>query len=289
MLAKECLICYKYRHFDVCCSQNKAKETKSASNACTTLHTVRTAAAAVCSVASRPQGCPSPPISLHIKYTNKSGKVLIIPDTGADTTVIGLQHLQALGISVKDLLPPPELQFSNADGSPMEGKVLGSMNALMTLGDISYKGYIDVLSSLPTPLLCYDALRHLRIIPWDFPKQVCESKLSRASVSVSRKPASQAYATGQHLHRQSSGTVEPIIASIGPPAATASPEEAKQYFLKEYSDVLMTKEQFRHGTQLKPMTGPPMRIHLKEDARPFAIHTPRLIPLAFQDDIKREL
>lgn len=51
----------------------------------------------------------------------------------------------------------------------------------------------------------------------------------------------------------------------------------------------MTKEQFRQGAQLKPMTGPPMRIHLKDDAKPFAIYTPRLIPLAYQDDVKKEL
>ncbi|XP_037803611.1 uncharacterized protein LOC119598042 [Penaeus monodon] len=37
------------------------------------------------------------------------------------------------------------------------------------------------------------------------------------------------------------------------------------------------------------MSGPPMRIHLKEDAQPFAIHTPRLIPLAFQEAVKTEL
>ena len=72
--------------------------------------------------------------------------------------MIGVQHLQEIGISIKELLPPPELQFSNADGSPMKGKLLGSMEAVMKFGEASYKGYIDVLSSLPTPLLCYDAL-----------------------------------------------------------------------------------------------------------------------------------
>ncbi|XP_068226633.1 uncharacterized protein [Palaemon carinicauda] len=37
------------------------------------------------------------------------------------------------------------------------------------------------------------------------------------------------------------------------------------------------------------MTGPPMRIHLKEDVKPFALYTTRLIPLAFQEDVKIEL
>ena len=32
-----------------------------------------------------------------------------------------------------------------------------------------------------------------------------------------------------------------------------------------------------------------MRIHLKEDAVPFAIHTPRPIPFAFQNQVKEEI
>ena len=50
----------------------------------------------------------------------------------------------------------------------------------------------------------------------------------------------------------------------------------------------MRKGDLKTG-QLKPMTGSPMRIHLKEDAQPFSIHTPRLIPLAFQEAVKAEL
>ncbi|XP_064088413.1 uncharacterized protein LOC135202891 [Macrobrachium nipponense] len=275
-LAKECRVCYKFGHYDVCCAQKKSKGTRESKDLKENkLNTVKTSSPAIRSVALRPQGCPSPPINLHVAYGGKSGKINVIPDTGADTTVFGVQHLQALGIGIEELRPPPELQFSNADGSPMEGKVLGSMEAMMTYGNISYKGYIDVLSFLPTPLLCYDALRHLRIIPWDFPRQMQERKLSRTSVGTSQVPASQVIASE--------------TTSVSPPPATMSPEEARQYFLKEYSDVLMTKEQFHQGAQLKPMTGPPMRIHLKEDAKPFAIYTPRTIPLAFQEDVKTEL
>ncbi|XP_068213279.1 uncharacterized protein [Palaemon carinicauda] len=37
------------------------------------------------------------------------------------------------------------------------------------------------------------------------------------------------------------------------------------------------------------MAGPPMRIHLRDGAVPFAIHTPRQIPFAFKDQVKGEL
>ena len=275
-VSKECRKCHKYGHFDTCCAQNKKKEIKpekSEGNRKTSLYSVRTSPAVIRSVSSRPQGCPSPPISLHIEYANKSGFIEIIPDTGADTTVIGVQHLQALGLKVEDLLPPPDWQFFNADGSPMEGKVLGSMDALMTFGDVSYKGYIDVQSSLPTPLLCYEALQHLRLIPWDFPRQLSEKKMCKKPTTINHLPVSKV------LH----------ATKPQPPPATATPEEAKQYFLKEYSDVLMTKAQFFQGAQLKPMKGPPMRIHLQENAKPFAIYTPRQLNRAYEDIVKQEL
>ncbi|ROT64663.1 hypothetical protein C7M84_017381 [Penaeus vannamei] len=37
------------------------------------------------------------------------------------------------------------------------------------------------------------------------------------------------------------------------------------------------------------MSGPPTRIHLQPGATPFAIHTPRPIPFAYQDQVKEEL
>ena len=58
------------------------------------------------------------------------------------------------------------------------------------------------------------------------------------------------------------------------------PFAEKEYFLREFKDLLLLKEDLKE-VLLKPMIGRPMRIHLKEDAVPFAIHTPREISFAF--------
>lgn len=58
--------------------------------------------------------------------------------------------------------------------------------------------------------------------------------------------------------------------------------------MTEFKDVLIAKE-YLQLTPLKTMVGPPMKIHLKENAVPFAIHTPRQIPFAFKDKVKQEL
>ena len=51
----------------------------------------------------------------------------------------------------------------------------------------------------------------------------------------------------------------------------------------------MTKAQFCQGAQLQPMKGQPMRIHLKENAKPFAIYTPRQLNRAYEEKVKQEL
>ena len=52
--------------------------------------------------------------------------------------------------------------------------------------------------------------------------------------------------------------------------------------------MLVKKDDLRDAP-LKPISGLSMRIHLKEDAQPYAIYTSRLIPLAYQDPVKSQL
>ena len=50
----------------------------------------------------------------------------------------------------------------------------------------------------------------------------------------------------------------------------------------------MSEKEDLRDAPLKPMSGPPMRIHLKANTQLFAIYTPRLIPLAYQDPVKSQ-
>ena len=60
-------------------------------------------------------------------------------------------------------------------------------------------------------------------------------------------------------------------------------EEVKQAIMSEFADV------FSQGDDLKPMIGPPMQIHLKPDARPFALRTCRQIAFALRSAVKAEI
>ena len=180
----------------------------------------------------------------------------MLPDTGADVTVVGTQHLHLLNIPRSSLKPFSTNVTLNADGSPMK-PALGTFEATLTLGKRSCSAMIQVQDELPMPLLSYSHCLELAIIPPDFPRPILEVK---------------------HVNR----------CQELPFSATTSPAEAREFFLREFKDVLVSKEDLQTAP-LQPMTGPPMRIHLKDGAVPCAIHTPRQIPFAFRSQVKEEL
>ncbi|ROT77236.1 hypothetical protein C7M84_004131 [Penaeus vannamei] len=134
---------------------------------------------------------------------------------------------------------------------------LGFFQAKLQLGKKTCKAKIQVHDGVTTPLLSYRHCQELAIISPQFPKPILEVK---------------------HANR----CAESHLPDLPTPSA------ARKYFLQEYNDVLLTKQDLK-AAPLQPMTGGPMRIHLKEGAVPFAIHTPRPIPFAFQKKVKEEL
>ena len=101
----------------------------------------------------------------------------MLPDTGADFSVIGPQHLEFLNISRDSLKPlsPDSPMTLTADGSPMK-PALGTFQATLTLGKRSCSAVIQVQDGFSMPLLCYSHCLALAIIPPDFPKPISEAE-----------------------------------------------------------------------------------------------------------------
>ena len=240
---------------------------------------------------SRTPPASSPPVTITVVHSKGSSSLSMLPDTGADVTIIGPGHLARLGLSTSDLQPPPADPRYTADGSLMT-PALGSLQVELHLKDNKTEAWIDVHDDIPVPLLSYQACKELRLIPDRFPQPIAQ--VTHASVHVATRhgeatavPTAAVPATAPSPHSStltSSSTPVPVL----PFNATTTPTEARSLFLKEYKDVLMSRADLLDAP-LKPMAGPPMRIHLREGAQPFAIHTPRQIPLAFQEEVKKEL
>ena len=303
----QCNSCNRYGHYEKLCKSlqpkrqqhSKPRNSRPGKEPRSTFHVVRAQvphedptpsqpASSVRRVNSgtRERPTPSPTISVVVTHAGVSGTLDIIPDTGADSTVIGPQHLKTLGLSKSALDPPPTVAYYNADGSKMPA-ALGSFRAHLTYGSLSCTGWIDVQSSLCTPLLSWEHCRDLGIVPEDFPQQITTT--GTTVNRVEKTGSARQEDTTQSCQQTSAAASPPKFVALPLPLNNRStPEEAKAYFLKEFADVLVTKDDLQEAP-LKPMSGAPMRIHLKDDAQPFAIYTPRLIPLAYQDPVKAQL
>ncbi|KAG0700521.1 hypothetical protein GWK47_025541 [Chionoecetes opilio] len=73
------------------------------------------------------------PINVTVTHGNVSARLQMLPDTGADVTVIGLEHLRHLGLSKHDLEPLPKARRFTADGSEMHSRSYGPDYVLVIL------------------------------------------------------------------------------------------------------------------------------------------------------------
>jgi hypothetical protein len=115
---------------------------------------------------------------------------------------------------------------------------------------------ITFCMDVPKLYLLLRACTALGIIPEDFPDPIPLPKRKQMGAVETKKPI----------------PMEPSRKEIG---------RIRQDLLKEFADV------FDSSTELKTIKGPPMKIELKEDAIPYAVHGARPIPYAWRDEVKR--
>jgi len=243
-----CKVCNRQGHYDKCCpKKRKAKKTKEedTNQNLKVVSSVSPSVSHARSVTStaRPKPQPSPKVCVSIRHNDSSGSLAIIPDTGADTTVIGLKHLSSLGLSKEDLAPPAETVYYNADGSQMP-PVAGSFCGTITYGDRSTTCWIDVQPSLTTPLLSWKECKDLGIVPDYFPRQMSDVHMANRVHGPDSMPI-----------------LNPSQLLPLPLDQLKSPPEARKYFLHQYADVLVKKDDLQSGP-LKTMVDLTKRIHL---------------------------
>lgn len=123
--------------------------------------------------------------------------------------------------------------------------------------------WFDLLEGTLNPLLSCHAGREFTRIPEHFPQPI-----AKVNVCTSKEAQS----------------TPPLLSFTN----AMSPARVRVYNLKECSDVLVPRADL-HNSPLQPMTGQPVRIHLREDTTPFIIHTPQQIPAALRERVKTEL
>ncbi|KAK7084661.1 hypothetical protein SK128_015088, partial [Halocaridina rubra] len=181
-----------------------------------------------------------------------------IPDIGVDVTVIDRRHLDLLSIPQSNLQPPSSTTTLTADGSELAPPPPSSFQATPQHKVRFCSTNIQVHEAVQGVLLSYAQCQELAIILPNLLKPIFEVK---------------------HVTRCSQLVLF---------ATTYSMAAKKFFFFQKFKDVLVCKADLSIA-QLKLMVGQPMRIHLKDDTVPFAIHTLKPFLLAFQNQFKEEL
>ncbi|ROT64575.1 hypothetical protein C7M84_017481 [Penaeus vannamei] len=166
----ECTTCHKQGHFAKCCKSTRKTSTNQP-------HRARRVST----------GRTPKPVNVTLAYGSKSSQLLMLPDTGADITVIGPKHLDSLGIPRCSLSPPPATDVLTADGSSMTPALARSSKAI-----------VHVHEGIQTPLLSYGHCVDLAIVSTDFPKPILS--VTHVNRCAQQMPASAMFPTAARTY-----------------------------------------------------------------------------------------
>ena len=180
---------------------------------------------------------------------------MVTPDSAAEGTVAGPGFLKQLGIK-KSQLKQPEGRLVGVTGNPLE--CIGMYKVKFKLNEMETEDIVYICPHEKGVLLSWYACQNLGILHKDYPGQLVVQKVS---------------------------VPDRVSLLGGVPESPTAPEiqdiEAK---LKD-----MYKDVFDQNTFLPIMDGEPMKIHLKDNAKPYNQISARAVPYAQREAVKKEL
>ena len=199
----------------------------------------------------------------------------IFPDSGADICLAGSKHLVKLGIRTDELIT------CRKTITAVGGHVLKCRGCLVMEFNISgntTRQPLYICDRVDRIYFSRKGCKEVHILPssFPFPAQTDVASIEPATPTHPMEPTTACTAP------------EPVL----PPRPTAlqftDTEEnipkLKQYLIEKFEDTV-----FSRGTTFRSMNCPPAHIHLKDDAKPHAVHTPYSIPIHWRDEVKRLL
>ena len=220
----------------------------------------------------------TPQISLLVSHQNGQGSLMWTPDTGAEVSVIGMKEAERIGIDASHLTPPADSLLA-AGGHQLE--CAGTFSCQLTLGQRQTSTTVTVVTGLHAALLSwYDSIA-VGIISPDFPRQIY-------GVASAPKPLTSAETVTDSVttHTAEAAGFGAALPCWGEDQGDPTPTQRARHL-----DALKQAFPRVFSTQppLREMSGGPMRIELRPDARPYAVTAARHIPHAWKDDIRRQI
>ena len=183
-------------------------------------------------------------------------EVLIFPDSGAGICLASPQHAKNLGLKYSDLTPSKKKVVA-VGGTTMTCK--GSIKVNFKVEDYSTDQILYICDRVDRIYLSRDGCLQLNILPQSFP-----------------------YPMKNEVNMVKDEEDQPTRQMPFPPTEE-NIDKLKEHLIQSFPTV------FEKSVPFKQMNCPPVHIHLKEDAKPYATHVPIPIPLHWKKEVKANI
>jgi hypothetical protein len=184
--------------------------------------------------------------------------IQVFPDSGAHICLAGTAHLEKLGVR-EEHLTPCRKRITAVGGSTLTCK--GWLQVEFKIGDNTTRQPLYICDKVDRIYFGRQGCTEVNILPETFPFPMQPSNISSLEPTPPRRPESIPF----------SATEENI-------------PKLKGYLIEKFADTA-----FNRATPFRMMNCVPAHIHLKEDAKPHAMHNPFSIPIHWREEIKRML
>ncbi|KAK3874801.1 hypothetical protein Pcinc_020289 [Petrolisthes cinctipes] len=216
---------------------------------------------------------PAPRVVVRATHPAGRDPITWTPDSGAETTVMGFDTAASLGIQTSWLKPAGRESLYAAGNHPLT--CLGTFPSRLELGSRQAETVVSVVKEIKGALLSwYDSIA-LGILPENFPVQIRPLQGQSNSNSTKLIPTPPP--------RTTSTSTEVVN---WPYTYDPTPQQRAEHaaaVIKAFPLV------FGKDDMLREMVGGPMHIELTDDARPFSVTAPRIIPYSWREEIKQQL
>ncbi|KAK3896105.1 hypothetical protein Pcinc_000203 [Petrolisthes cinctipes] len=216
---------------------------------------------------------PAPRVVVRATHPAGRDSITWTPDSGAETTVMGFNTAASLGIQTSWLKPAGRESLYAAGNHPLT--CLGTFPSRLELGSRQAETVVSVVKEIKGALLSwYDSIA-LGILPENFPAQIrpLQGQSNSNSTKLIPTPPPKTTSTSTEVVNWPY-TYDPTPQQRAEHAAAV---------IKAFPRV------FGKDDMLREMVGGPMHIELTDDARPFSVTAPRIIPYSWREEIKQQL
>lgn len=219
--------------------------------------------------------------------TTETTTIPAVADTGCQSCLAGTSLLHQLGLNHSHLIPTSmKMRAANQNSIGIAGAlVLRITGFTKSRQPKTTRQIVYFTPSTDKFFLSMEACRALGIIPDTFPS-IDENAMTTSSSTHSDNTPGIKNPNADCCTCPPRQSPPPLPTSLPFPATEENREKLEEWLLNYYKS--STFNTCEHQT-LPMMSGPPMKLIIKDDATPVAYHTPIPVPVHWQEEVKAGL